>query len=174
MTNITAGVKFFDDWESFFPVKSCTIRTKNKIAGKLKIKGIKLVLKIHKIMKNITAVFKFFDAWESFFPLKSCTNRTKNKIAGKVKIKGIKLVLKILKITATIVSTINTFSNGLLYTFMPHLTSYFIIHASISQKNNSFRIFYTKRVINLTHFSVSSNLYSPTATSSYRLVIDVE
>ena len=125
-------------------------------------------------MTNITAVVKFFDAWESFFPLKSCTIRTKNKIAGKLKIKGIKLVLKILKITATIVSTINTFSNGLLYTFMPHLTSYFIIHASISQKNNSFRIFYTKRVIKLTYFSVSSNLYSPTAPSSYKLVIDVE
>src|SRR5699024_4070162 len=113
-------------------------------------------------------------AWESFFPLKSCTIRTKNKMSGKLKIKGIKLMLKTLKITAKIDRMINTFSNDLLYAFMPHLTSYFIIHVSISQKNNSFRIFYTKRVINLTHFSVSSNLYSPTAPSSYRLVIDVE
>src|SRR5690625_5241996 len=125
-------------------------------------------------MTKITVVVRFLDAWESFFPLKTSNNQIKNKMDGKLKIKGIKLMLKILKITATIVSTINTFSNGLLYAFMPHLTSYFIIHASISQKNNSFRIFYTKRVINLTHFSVSSNLYSPTAPSSYRLVIDVE
>src|SRR5699024_3255684 len=124
-------------------------------------------------MTKITAVVKFFDAWESFFPLKSCTIRTKNKMAGKLKIKGIKLMLKTLKITATIVSMINTFSNGLLYAFMPHLTSYFILHVSISYKNNSYSI-YNKRFINLTHFSLSANLYSPTASSSYRLVIDVE
>src|SRR5699024_6999648 len=124
-------------------------------------------------MPKIPVIVRFLDAWESFFPLKTCTIRTNNKMTVKLKIKEIQLQIKILIITAKIVSTINTFSNGLLYAFMPHLTSYFIIHASISQKNNSFRIFYTKRVINLTHFSVSSNLYSPTAPSSYRLVIDV-
>src|SRR5699024_4515479 len=125
-------------------------------------------------MTKITVVVRFLDAWESFFPLKTCTIRTKNKMAGKLKIKGIKLMLKILKITAKIVSTINTYSNVFMNAFITHLTSYIILHTNIQQKNNLFRIFYTKRVINLTHFSVSSNLYSPTAPSSYRLVIDVE